>query len=238
MLETASRLFKTRNRFEKKLRKTYEDLEYVLTSDTKRKTKVESLLGRAEEKLQKAVTTNNQVRGLTPNTNDPQKSIEDLHQWLQNAMACHDKTTTMARDYLYGTSDKATQDAESVPFHKSIGKSSQPSSRAASMTSSQLALQLEKNRFDLIRKDIAEEKHRKLNELKIDDMELTDESSSANDVNLAPLGVHDEDGGTGFLTADCVHSIVKQTERELGVPLSANIVSQLYPRQCEIHYSH
>ena len=54
LLETASRLFKSRNRFENELRNTYEDLESELTSDTKRKTKVESLLGRAEEKLQKA----------------------------------------------------------------------------------------------------------------------------------------------------------------------------------------
>ena len=62
-------------------------------------------------------------------------------------MACHDKTTTMARDYLDGTSDKATEDAESVPSHKSNGsrshKSSQPSSRAASMTSSQRRRALE-----------------------------------------------------------------------------------------------
>ena len=68
LLETASRLFKSRNRFENELRNTYEDLESVLTSDTKRKTKVESLLGRAEEKLQKAITTNNQLRDLAPST--------------------------------------------------------------------------------------------------------------------------------------------------------------------------
>ena len=248
LLETASRLFKSRNRFENELRNTYEDLESVLTSDTKRKTKVESLLGRAEEKLQKAITTNNQLRDLAPSTNDPQKTIEDLDQWLQNAMACHDKTTTMARDYLDGTSDKATEDAESVPSHKSIGsrshKSSQPSSRAASMTSSQrrraleatklraqeaerqtaAAMQLEKDRFDLRLKEIAEEKRRKLNELKIDEMELADDSSVAN-VNLAPLGVNDEDGGTGNLTADWVHSIVNQTERDMGVPLPTDVVS-------------
>ena len=248
LLETASRLFKSRNRFENELRNTYEDLESVLTSDTKRKTKVESLLGRAEEKLQKAITTNNQLRDLAPNTNDPQKTIEDLDQWLQNAMASHDKTTTMARDYLDGTSDKATEDAESVPSRESIGsrshKSSQPSSRAASMTSSQrrrtleatklraqeaerqtaAAMQLEKDRFDLRLKEIAEEKRRKLNELKIDEMELADDSSVAN-VNLAPLGVNDEDGGTGNLTADWVHSIVNQTEREMGVPLPTDVVS-------------
>ena len=190
LLETASRLFKSGNRFENELRNTYEDLESVLTSDTKRKTKVESLLGRAEEKLQKAITTNNQLRDIAPNTDDPQKTIEDLDQWLQNAMASHDKTTTMARYYLDGTSDKATEDAESVPSRKSIGsrshKSSQPSSRAASMISSQrrraleatklraqeaerqtaAAMQLEKDRFDLRLKEIAEEKRRKLNELK------------------------------------------------------------------------
>ena len=140
LLETVSRLFKTRNKFEKELRSTYEDLESVLTSDTKRKTKVESLLGCAEEKLQKAIATNNQLRDLAPNTNGPQKTIEDLDQLLQIARSCHDKTTTMARDYLDGTSDKATEVAESVPSHKSTGsrshKSSQPSSRAASMTSS------------------------------------------------------------------------------------------------------
>ena len=140
LLETVSRLFKTRNEFEKELRSTYEDLESVLTSDNKRKTKVESLLGCAEEKLQKAIATNNQLRDLAPNTNGPQKTIEDLDQLLQIARSCHDKTTTMARDYLDGTSDKATEVAESVPSHKSIGsrshKSSQPSSRAASMTSS------------------------------------------------------------------------------------------------------
>ena len=56
-------------------------------------------------------------------------------------------------------------------------------------------------------------------------MELADDSSVANDVNLAPLGVYDEDGGTGNLTADRVHSIVNQTERELGVPLPTDIVS-------------
>ena len=107
----------------------------------------------------------------------------------------------MARAYLDGTSDEATEDAESVPSHKSIGsrshKSSQPSSRAASMTSSQrrralestklraqederqtaAAMQLEKDRFDLRLKEIAEEKRRKLNELKIDEMELADDSS-------------------------------------------------------------
>ena len=248
LLETASRLFKSRDRFENELRNTYEDLESVLTSDTKRKTKVESLLGRAEEKLQKAITTNNQLRDLAQNTNDPQKTIEDLDQWLQNAMAYHDKTTTMARDYLDGTSDKATEDAESVPSHKSIGsrsnKSSQPSSRAASMTSSQrrraleatklraqeaerqtaAAMQLEKDRFDLRLKEYTEEKRRKLNELKIDEMELADDSSVAI-VNLAPLGVNDEDGGTGNLTADWVHSIVNQTEREMGVPLPTDVVS-------------
>ena len=249
LLETASRLFKSCNRFENELRNTYEDLESVLTSDTKRKTKVESLLGRAEEKLQKAIALNNLLRDLAPNTNDRQKTIEDLDQWLQNAMACHDKTTTRARDYLDGTSDKATEDAESVPSHKSIDsrshKSSQPSSRAASMTSSQrrraleatklraqkaerqtaAAMQLEKDRFDLRLKEIAEEKRRKLNELKIDEMELAGDSSVANDVNLAPLGVNDEDGGTGKLTAVWVHSIVNQTEREMGVPLPTDVVS-------------
>ena len=98
LLETPFRLFKTRSRFENELRNTYEDLESVLTSDTKRKTKVESFFGRAEEKLQKAIITNNQLGGLVPNANDPQKIIDDLDQWLQNAMAYHDKTTTMARD--------------------------------------------------------------------------------------------------------------------------------------------
>ena len=164
-------------------------------------------------------------------------------------MACLDKTTTMARDYLDGTSDKAAKDAEYVPSHKSIGsrshKSSQPSSRAASMTSGQrrraleatmlrtqeaerqtkAAMQFEKDRFDLGLKEIAEEKRRKLNELKINEKELADDSSVANDVNLAPLGVNDEDGGTGNLTADWVHSIVNQTERELGVPLPIDIIS-------------
>ena len=249
MLDTASRLFKTRNGFENELRNTYEDLESVLTSDTKRTTKVESLLGRAEEKLQKTVATNNQLRDLAPNTNDPQKTMEDLDQWLQNAMACHDKTTTRARDYLDGTSDKATEDAVSVPSHKSIvsrsHKSSQTSSRAASMTCSQrrralqatklraqeaerqttAPMQLEKDRFDLRLKEIAEEKRRKLNKLKVDEMELVDDSSVANDVNLVPLGVIDENGGTGNLTADWVHSIVNHTEREMGVPLPTDVVS-------------
>ena len=249
LLETASRLFKTRNRFENELRNTYEGLKSVLTSATKGKTTVESFLGRAEEKLQKAITTNNQLRDLAPNTIDPQKTIEDLDQWLQNAIACHDRTTTMARDYSDGTSDKATQDAESVPSHKSIGsrshKSSQLSSRAASMTHSQrrraleatnlraqeaerqtaAAMQLEKDRFDLRLKESSEEKRCKLNELKIDEVELPDNSSVANDVNLAPLGVNDEDGGTANLTADWVHSIVNQTEREVGVPLPTDIVS-------------
>ena len=162
-------------------------------------------------------------------------------------MACHDKTTTMARNYLDGTSDKAT---DSVPSHKSIGsrshKSSQPSSRAASMTSSQrrraleatklraqeaerqtaAAMQLEKDRFDLRLKDITEEKRRKVNELEIDEMELADDSSVAKNVNLAPLGVNDEDGGTGNLTAaDWVHSIVNQNEREMSVPLPTDVVS-------------
>ena len=132
--------------------------------------------------MQKAVTTNNQLRDLAPNTDDPQKTIGDLDQWLQNAMACFDKTTTTAGDYLDGTSNKATKDAESGPSHKSIGsrsqKSSEPSSRAASMTSSQrrraieatrlqaqkaerqtaAALQLEKDRFDLRLNEIAEKK--------------------------------------------------------------------------------
>ena len=199
--------------------------------------------------MQKAIATNNQLRDLAPNTNDPQKTIEDLDQWLQNAKACHDKTATMARDYLNSTSDKATEDAESVPSHKSIGsrshKSSQPSSRAASMTSSQrrrileatklraqeaerqtaAAMQLEKDRFDLRLKETAEEKRCKLNELKIDEMELADDSSVVNNVNLAPLDVNDEDGGTGNLTADWVHSIVNQTEREMGVPLPTDVVS-------------
>ena len=176
-------------------------------------------------------------------------NVEDLDQWLQIAMACHDNSTTMAWDYLDGISDKATEDAESVPSHKSIGshphKSSQTSSRAASMTSCQprraleatklraqeaerqtaAAMQLEKDRFDLRLKEVAEEKRRKLNELKIDEMELADDSSVANDVNLAPLGVNDEDGGTGILTADWVHSIVNQTEREMGVPLPTDVVS-------------
>ena len=182
----------------------------MLTSDTKRKTKVESLLGRAEEKLQRAITCNNQLRDLAPNTKDPQKTTEDLDQWLQNAIACRDETTTMARDCLDGTSDEATENAESVPSHKSIGsrsnKSSQPSSRAASMTSSKqrrvleatklraqeaerqtaAAMQLEKVRFNLRLKEIAEEKRRKLNELKLDEMEFADDSSVANDVNLKP----------------------------------------------------
>ena len=55
-------------------------------------------------------------------------------------------------------------------------------------------------------------------------MELADDSSVAN-VNLAPLGVNDEDGGTGNLTADWVHSIVNQTEQEMGVPLPTDVVS-------------
>ena len=159
------------------------------------------------------------------------------------------QTTTMARDYLDGTSDKAREDAESVPSHKSIGssshKSSQSSSRAASMTSSQrrraleatklraqeaerqtaAAMQLEKDRFDLRLKEIAEEKRCKLNELKIDEMELAEYSSVVNNVNLAPLGVNDEVGGTGNLTADWVHSIVNQTEREMGVPFPTDVVS-------------
>ena len=219
----------------------------MLTSDTKRKTQVESLLGRAEEKLQKAITTNNQLRDLVPNTNDLQKTIEDLDQWLQNAMACQNKTTTMARDYLDGTSDKAMEVAESVPSHKSIGsrshKSSQPSSRAASMTSSQqrraleatklraheaerqTAAAMQKDRFDLRLKETAKEKCRKLNELKIDELELADDSCVANDVYLAPLGVNDEDGVTSNLTADWVYSIVNQTEREKGVPLPTDVVS-------------
>ena len=56
-------------------------------------------------------------------------------------------------------------------------------------------------------------------------MELADDSSVANDVNLAPLGVNDEEGGTGNLTAIWVHSIVNQTEREMGVPLPTDVVS-------------
>ena len=56
-------------------------------------------------------------------------------------MACYDKTTINAWEYLDDPSDKATEDAESVQAHKSVGsrshKNSQPSLRAASMTSSQ-----------------------------------------------------------------------------------------------------
>ena len=55
-------------------------------------------------------------------------------------------------------------------------------------------------------------------------MELADDSSVAN-VNLAPLGVNDEDGGTGNLTSDWMHSIVNQTERAMGVPLPTDFVS-------------
>ena len=146
-------------------------------------------------------------------------------------MDCHDKTTTMARDYLDGISDNATEDAESVPAHKSTGsrsqKSSQPSSRATSMTSSQrrrtleatklrvqeverqiaAAMQLEKDRFDLRLTEFAEENRRKRNELKMD---IADNSSVAKHVNLAPLVVNDEDGGTGTLTEGWVHLIVNQ----------------------------
>ena len=69
-------------------------------------------------------------------------------------------------------------------------------------------MQLEKDRFDLRLKENAEEKRRKLNELNIDEIELADDSSIANDKYLEPLGVNDEDGGTGTPTADRVHSIV------------------------------
>ena len=88
------------------------------------------------------------------------------------------------------------------------------------------ALQLEKDRFDPRLKEIAEEKRRELDELKIDKMELADDSSVANDVNLAPLGVSDVHSGTGNVTTDWVHSIANQTERVLGVPLPTDIVSQ------------
>ena len=83
-------------------------------------------------------------------------------------------------------------------------------------------MQLEKDRFDLR----LEEKRCKLIELTIDEMELADDSSVANDVNLAPLGVNDADGGTGNLTADWVHSVVNHTEREFGVALPTDIASQ------------
>ena len=56
-------------------------------------------------------------------------------------------------------------------------------------------------------------------------MELADDSSVANDVNLAPLGVNDEDGGNGNLTTFWVHPIVNQTEREVGVPLPTDVIS-------------
>ena len=87
-------------------------------------------------------------------------------------------------------------------------------------------MKLKKDRFYLGLKEFAKEKWRKLNELKIDGMELADNLSIANDVNLAPFGVNDENGGTGTLTADWLQSIVSLTERELGVPLPTNIVSQ------------
>ena len=57
-------------------------------------------------------------------------------------------------------------------------------------------------------------------------MELADDSSVANDVNLMPLGANDESGGTGTLTVDWVHSNKNQAERELIVPLLTEIASQ------------
>ena len=57
--------------------------------------------------------TNNQLRSYAPNIDEQQKTTEDLDQWLQNAMTCVVRPTTMAREYLDRTSNNAMEDAQS-----------------------------------------------------------------------------------------------------------------------------
>ena len=83
LLQSAAKLIKARSKIETELSDTYKDLELVLRSDTKRKPKVEGVLRTAEEKLQKAIDINNQLKALAANTDNPQKTNEDLDEWLK-----------------------------------------------------------------------------------------------------------------------------------------------------------
>ena len=96
LLQLGAKLFKVRSKIEVELSDMYKDLGLALSSDTKRKPKVEGILRNAEEKLQKAIDTNNQLKALALNTDNPQKTNEDLEEWLKNAMARHGQNTTTA----------------------------------------------------------------------------------------------------------------------------------------------
>ena len=114
----------------------------MLRSDTKRKPKVEGVLRTAEEKLQKAIDINNQLKALAASTNNPQETNEDLDEWLKKAMKCHDQNTTMARSYLDSPRENAAEDRQSVCSQRSAGSRSHKgshycASRNDSMTSSQ-----------------------------------------------------------------------------------------------------
>ena len=198
VLEKCNELFKALTKYQVELKDVYTELSVALQAETKRRTKIESLLGKAEERFTKCISKNSELYKLARSTEDPTATQNDLDQWLKVCMNRQEQYTDPALKFCDNPDNDAGANVESFVSRNSSAslshKRSFSRSSYYSMTSSQrrralaantlklkeverqkeVTMQLEKDKHELKMKEMAEEKRVKVNELKIKEFELND----------------------------------------------------------------
>ena len=151
VLEKCNKLFKARSKYEVELKDVYTELNAALQAENKRRSKIESLLGKAEERFTKCINKNSELYKLARSTEDPTATQNDLDQWLKVCMNRHEQHTDPARKFCDNPDTDAGAEVESVMSRRSSAsrshKSSVSHSSKFSMTSSQRRRTLAANVF-------------------------------------------------------------------------------------------
>ena len=113
VLDKCNKLFKARTRYEVELKDVYTELNAALQAEHKRRSKIESLLGKAEERFTKCISKNSELYKLACATQN------DLDQWLKICMNRHEQHTDPARKFCDNPDTDTGADVESVMSRRS-----------------------------------------------------------------------------------------------------------------------
>ena len=99
VLDKCNKLFKACSKYEVELKDVYTELNAALQAENKRRSKIESLLGKAEERFTQCINKNSELYKLARSTEDPTATQNDLDQWLKICMNRHEQHTDPARKF-------------------------------------------------------------------------------------------------------------------------------------------
>ena len=215
VLDKCNKLFKARSRYEVELKDVYTELNAALQAENKRRSKIESLLGKAEERFTKCINKNSELYKLARSTEDPTATQNDLDQWLKICMNRHEQHTDPARKFCDNHDTDAGADVESVMSRRSSASHSHKSSMSRtskfSMNSSQrrralaantlrlkeverqndVAMQLEKDKHELEKHKSELDHQQKMKEM------AEEKRAKINDLKINEFELNEEESEIG-----------------------------------------